>query len=62
MTDVVYMIVGIVAILFVPAWALHALSQRRFWHCSECGTEFASEADALGHAEYHKRKHNIYQD
>lgn len=56
------LLIGLAAILFVPLWALHALSQRRFWHCSECGAEFGSESDALGHREFHRVKHNVYQD
>jgi len=60
--DVFYMLVGLAAILVVPLWALHTLSQRRAWRCSECGFETYDEAESMGHKKYHEVKHVMYQD
>lgn len=62
LNDALLTLIGLAAILFVPLWALKTLASRRLWHCSECGFETYEEHEAIGHREYHKLKHTIYQD
>jgi hypothetical protein len=61
MNAIALTVIGILAVLIVPIWALVALAQRRLWHCPECGFETYDEAESMGHKAYHAAKHTPYE-
>lgn len=60
LNGIAYIVMAVIALGFV-AWLINNALKPKRWVCPECRFETYSEEEALGHAEYHKTHHKMYE-